>query len=148
MNKVKVGDEVKVHYIGRLIDGTEFDNSRTKNEGKEPIGFTVGDGKLLKGFNDVVEGLKIGETKKVDLEAKEAYGEYVDEAIITVNKSEFPKDMEFVIKGVVQGQDAQGRPIQGQITKIEEEEVELNMNHPLAGEDLAFEIELLEIVTE
>ena len=56
--------------------------------------------------------------------------------------------MEFVIKGVVQGQDAQGRPIQGQITKIEEEEVELNMNHPLAGEDLAFEIELLEIVTE
>ena len=96
----------------------------------------------------MVEGLKIGETKKVDLEAKEAYGEYIDEAIITVNKSEFPKDMEFVIKGVVQGQDAQGRPIQGQIVKIEEEQVELNMNHPLAGEDLSFEIELLEIVTE
>ena len=145
MSIAKNGDKVKVHYIGTLKDGTEFDNSRTRGEGLE---FILGDGKLLKGFNDVVEGLKIGETKKVDLEAKEAYGEYIDEAIITVKKSEFPKEMEFVIKGVVQGQDAQGRPIQGQITKIEEEEVELNMNHPLAGEDLAFEIELLEIVTE
>ena len=145
MSIAKNGDKVKVHYVGTLKDGTEFDNSRTRGEGLE---FILGDGKLLKGFNDVVEGLKIGETKKVDLEAKEAYGEYVDEAIITVKKSEFPKDMEFVVKGVVQGQDAQGRPIQGQITKIEEEEVELNMNHPLAGEDLAFEIELLEIVTE
>ena len=145
MSIAKNGDKVKVHYIGTLKDGTEFDNSRTRGEGLE---FTIGDGKLLKGFNDVVEGLKIGETKKVDLEAKEAYGEYIDEAIITVKKSEFPKDMEFIIKGIVQGQDAQGRPIQGQIVKIEEEEVELNMNHPLAGEDLAFEIELLEIVTE
>tara|TARA_R110001592_G_scaffold352479_1_gene650348 strand:- start:954 stop:1391 length:438 start_codon:yes stop_codon:yes gene_type:complete len=145
MSIAKNGDKVKVHYIGTLKDGTEFDNSRTRGEGLE---FILGDGKLLKGFNDVVEGLKIGETKKVDLEAKEAYGEYIDEAIITVKKAEFPKEMEFVIKGVVQGQDDQGRPIQGQITKIEEEEVELNMNHPLAGEDLAFEIELLEIVTE
>ena len=145
MSIAKNGDKVKVHYVGTLKDGTEFDNSRTRGEGLE---FTLGDGKLLKGFNDVVEGLKIGETKKVDLEAQEAYGEYIDEAIITVKKSEFPKEMEFVIKGVVQGQDNQGRPIQGQITKIEEEEVELNMNHPLAGEDLAFEIELLEIVTE
>ena len=145
MSIAKTGDKVKVHYIGTLKDGTEFDNSRTRGEGLE---FILGDGKLLKGFNDVVEGLKIGETKKTDLVAKEAYGEYVEEALIIVNKSEFPEDMEFVIKGVVQGQDAQGRPIQGQITKIEEEEVELNMNHPLAGEDLAFEIELLEIVTE
>ena len=145
MGIAKTGDKVKVHYVGTLKDGTEFDNSRTRGEGLE---FILGDGKLLKGFNDVVEGLEVGETKKVDLEAKQAYGEYVDEALIIVNKSEFPEDMEFVIKGVVQGQDAQGRPIQGQITKIEEEEVELNMNHPLAGEDLAFEIELLEIVTE
>jgi len=145
MSIAKTGDKVKVHYVGTLKDGTEFDNSRTRGEGLE---FILGDGKLLKGFNDLVEGLEIGETKKVDLEAKQAYGEYVDEALIIVNKSEFPEDMEFVIKGVVQGQDAQGRPIQGQITKIEEKEVELNMNHPLAGEDLAFEIELLEIVTE
>ena len=145
MSIAKTGDKVKVHYVGTLKDGTEFDNSRTRGEGLE---FTVGDGKLLKGFNDVVEGLTIGETKKIDLGAKEAYGEYVDEAIIIVKKSEFPEDMDFVVKGVVQGQDSQGRPIQGQITKIEEEEVELNMNHPLAGEDLAFEIELLEIVTE
>ena len=145
MSIAKNGDKVKVHYIGTLKDGTEFDNSRTRGEGLE---FVVGDGKLLKGFNDVVDGLKIGETKKVDLEAKEAYGEYQENAVMTVKKTEFPEDMEFIMEGVVQGQDPQGRPIQGQIVKIEEEEVELNMNHPLAGEDLAFEIELLEIVTE
>jgi len=145
MSIAKNGDKVKVHYIGTLKDGTEFDNSRTRGEGLE---FVVGDGKLLKGFNDVVDGLKIGETKKVDLEAKEAYGEYQENAVMTVKKTEFPEDMEFIMEGVVQGQDPQGRPIQGQIVKIEEEEVELNMNHLLAGEDLAFEIELLEIVTE
>jgi peptidylprolyl isomerase len=145
MSIAKNGDKVKVHYIGTLKDGTEFDNSRQRGEGLE---FIIGDGKLLKGFNDVVDGLKIGETKKVDLEAKEAYGEYIEEAVITVKKSEFPPDMKFEPKALVQGQDSQGRPIQGQIVKIEEEEVELNMNHPLAGEDLAFEIELLEIVTE
>ena len=145
MSIAKTGDKVKVHYVGTLKDGTEFDNSRTRGEGLE---FTLGDGKLLKGFNDVVDGLKIGETKKIDLEANQAYGEYQENAVITVKKTEFPKDMEFVMEGVVQGQDAQGRPIQGQITKIEDEEVELNMNHPLAGEDLSFDIELLEIVTE
>jgi peptidylprolyl isomerase len=145
MSIAKNGDKVKVHYVGTLKDGTEFDNSRTRGEGLE---FTIGDGRLLKGFNDTVDGLKIGETKKIDLEANEAYGEYQENAVITVKKTEFPKEMEFVLEGVVQGQDAQGRPIQGQIIKIEEEEVELNMNHPLAGEDLAFEIELLEIVTE
>ena len=145
MSIAKTGDKVKVHYVGTLKDGTEFDNSRTRGEGLE---FTLGDGKLLKGFNDVVEGLTIGESKKVELEAKDAYGMYQDNALITVNKKEFPEDMEFILEGVVQGQDDQGRPIQGQIVKIEENEVELNMNHPLAGEDLAFEIELLEIVTE
>ena len=145
MSIAKNGDKVKVHYVGTLKDGTEFDNSRTRGEGLE---FTIGDGRLLKGFNDTVDGLKIGETKKIDLEANEAYGEYQENAVITVKKTEFPKEMEFVLEGVVQGQDAQGRPIQGQIIKIEEEEVELNMNHPLAGEDLYFEIELLEIVTE
>ena len=145
MSIAKNGDKVKVHYVGTLKDGTEFDNSRTRGEGLE---FTIGDGRLLKGFNDTVDGLKIGETKKIDLEANEAYGEYQENAVITVKKTEFPKEMEFVLEGVVQGQDAQGRPIQGQIIKIEEEVVELNMNHPLAGEDLAFEIELLEIVTE
>ena len=145
MSIAKTGDKLIVHYVGTLKDGTEFDNSKTRGEGLE---FILGDGKLLKGFNDVVDGLKIGETKKIELEAKEAYGEYMEDAVITVKKSEFPPEMKFEPKALVQGQDAQGRPIQGQIVKIEEEEVELNMNHPLAGEDLAFEIELLEIVTE
>ena len=143
MSIAKNGDKVKVHYVGTLKDGTEFDNSRTRGEGLE---FTIGDGRLLKGFNDTVDGLKIGETKKIDLVAKEAYGEYMDNAIITVNKNEFPKDMEFVMEGIVQGQDNQGRPVQGQIVKIEEESVNLDMNHPLAGEDLNFEIELVEVV--
>jgi peptidylprolyl isomerase len=143
MTKLKSGDKVKVHYVGTLKDGSEFDNSR---ERKQTLEFAIDDGKLLKGFNDAVKDLGVGEKTKVKLEAKEAYGEYITEAVITVKKNEFPPEMNFEMNGFVQGQDNQGRPVQGQIVKIEEESVNLDMNHPLAGEDLNFEIELVEVV--
>jgi len=143
MTKLKSGDKVKVHYVGTLKDGSEFDNSR---ERKQTLEFAIDDGKLLKGFNDAVKDLDVGEKTKVKLEAKEAYGEYITEAVITVKKNEFPPQMKFEMNGFVQGQDNQGRPVQGQIVKIEEESVNLDMNHPLAGEDLNFEIELVEVV--
>ena len=108
MNKVKVGDKVKVHYSGHLLDGTEFDNSRTRNEGVEPIEFTIGDGKLLKGFNDAVVGLEVGEKVKVTLKEEEAYGKYTPEAILKVKKTDFPPDMEFVLNTFVQGSSGTG----------------------------------------
>jgi len=143
MTKIKTGDKVKVHYIGTLKDGSKFDNSRERGEGLE---FVIDDGKLLKGFNDAVKDLEVGSTAKVDIQAKEAYGEYITEAVITVQKSEFPESLKYELNGFIQGQDDKGRPVQGQVVKIDEESVNLDMNHPLAGEDLSFEIELLEIV--
>ena len=143
MTKIKSGDKVKVHYIGTLKDGSKFDNSRDRGEGLE---FVIDDGQLLKGFNDAVKDLEVGGTAKVDIKAKEAYGEYINEAIISVNKSEFPESLKYELNGFIQGQDQNGRPVQGQVVKINEETVELDMNHPLAGEDLSFEIELLEVV--
>tara|TARA_R100000988_G_C3988906_1_gene161446 strand:- start:1024 stop:1458 length:435 start_codon:yes stop_codon:yes gene_type:complete len=143
MTKIKTGDKVKVHYIGTLKDGSKFDNSRDRGEGLE---FVIDDGQLLKGFNDAVKDLEVGSTTKVDIKAKEAYGEYINEAIISVNKSEFPESLKYELNGFIQGQDQNGRPVQGQVVKINEETVELDMNHPLAGEDLSFEIELLEVV--
>ena len=144
MTKLKTGDKVKVHYIGTLLkDGSQFDNSRDRGEGLE---FAIDSGQLLKGFNDAVKTLDVGGTATVELKAPQAYGEYITEAVITVQKSEFPKDMKYDLKGFIQGKDNEGRPVQGQVIKIEENSVNLDMNHPLAGEDLKFEIELLEIV--
>ena len=143
MTKLKKGDKVKVHYVGTLKDGSQFDNSRERGDGLE---FTIDDGNLLKGFNDAVKDLEVGNKADVSLTAKDAYGEYITEAIITVKKTEFPAEMKYDMGGFIQGQDPQGRPVQGQIIKIEEESVNLDMNHPLAGKDLNFEIELLEIV--
>ncbi len=143
MTKLEKGSKVKVHYVGTLKDGTEFDSSRKRDQLLE---FTIDDGNLLKGFNDTVKNLKVGESKEINLEAKEAYGEYMDEAIISVKKDEFPKDFKFEINGFIQGQDQMGRPVQGQIVKIEEETINLDLNHPLAGEDLNFNIELVEVV--
>tara|TARA_R110000803_G_scaffold108584_1_gene176910 strand:- start:2956 stop:3390 length:435 start_codon:yes stop_codon:yes gene_type:complete len=143
MTEIKTGDKVKVHYVGTLKDGSEFDNSRVKGEGLE---FIIDDGQLLKGFNDTVKNLEVGKTAKVDIESTEAYGNYIAEAVITVKKSEFPESLKYELNGFIQGQDDKGRPVQGQVVKIDEESVNLDMNHPLAGEDLSFEIELLEIV--
>jgi len=143
MTKLKTGDKVKVHYVGTLKEGQVFDSSRDKNQ---PIEFSIDDGKLLKGFNDAVKDLDVGGKKTISITSEEAYGKYVDEAVITVPKSEFPEGMKYELNGFIQGQDDKGRPVQGQVVKIEEESVNLDMNHPLAGEDLKFEIELVEVV--
>jgi peptidylprolyl isomerase len=143
MTKLKTGDKVKVQYVGTLKDGTVFDNSREREEG---LVFEIDDGKLLKGFNNAVKNLSIGEKVKVDLTAAEAYGEYLNEAVVSVNKNEFPKEFKFEENGFVQGRDSMGRQVQGQIIKILDESINVDLNHPLAGEDLSFEIELVEIV--
>ena len=143
MTKLKTGDKVKVHYVGTIKEGQVFDSSRDKDQ---PIEFSIDDGKLLKGFNDAVKELEVGGKKTISLTSEEAYGKYIDEAVITVPKSEFPEGMKYELNGFIQGQDNEGRPVQGQVIKIEEGSVNLDMNHPLAGEDLNFEIELVEVV--
>ena len=139
---VQNGTNVKVHYKGTLNDGSEFDNSHTRGE---TLDFEVGTPKLLKGFNDAVIGMTEGQTKSFTIEAKDAYGEYDPAATTTAPKAAFPDDFEFSEGEVVQGMGQGGMPFLAKIKSFEGEEVVLDVNHPLAGEDLTFELELVEI---
>mgnify|MGYP001158773029 FL=1 len=140
--KVQNGTNVKVHYKGTLKDGSEFDNSHTRGE---TLDFEVGTPKLLKGFNDAVIGMTEGQTKSFTIEAKDAYGEYNPEATTTAPKEAFPPDFNFEEGDVVQGMSQGGMPFLAKIKSFDNQEVILDVNHPLAGEDLTFELELIEI---
>lgn len=142
MSKVKEGDKVKVHYTGTLEDGTVFDSSRER----EPIEFTLGDGQLIPGFEKAVIGMSEGDSTKVDIPSEEAYGERRDDLEIEVAKTELPDEVEPQVGVQLQvKQNDSGRAIPVRITKVSDEQVTLDANHPLAGKDLTFEIELVEI---
>ena len=141
--KVTNGQNVSVHYKGTLSDGTEFDNSRVRGSA---MGFQVGSGQLLTGFNDAVVGMTVGDTKTIQIPAPEAYGAPRPEAIQQVPRSAFADNFEFIVGGTVQGNGPQGEFL-AKIQGVEEEFVILDLNHPLAGEDLTFEIELISIET-
>lgn len=140
--QVKQGDQIKVHYIGTLNDGTEFDNSYKR---EEPIAFAAQTGQMIKGFDNAVIGMTVGEKKSINIPFADAYGPQIEEAIMPVSKTNFPPDFVFVEGEIVQGQTESGQPLQALIVEVRENEVILDMNHPLAGEDLNFEIELVEI---
>ena len=140
--KVKVGETVSIHYVGTLDDGTEFDSSRTRDE---VLSFEVGSGQLIPGFDDAVSGMKVGQVKKVKLSPEEAYGEVNPEAIQSVPNSAFPADFELQEGLLVQGHSPQGEPVVAKVESIEQDSVVLDFNHPLAGKNLNFEIELLSI---
>lgn len=139
---VKNGQKVSVHYVGTLDDGTEFDNSRTRGD---TISFEVGSGQLIAGFDSALPGMTVGEVKKVSLAPAEAYGDINPQAVETVPKAVFPPDMPLQVGGMVQGRAPTGQPVVARINAIEEESVTLDMNHPLAGKNLNFEIELVSI---
>lgn len=142
MSKVKDGDTVKVHYTGSLSDGTVFDSS----ENREPLEFTLGSGQLIPGFEKAVNGLEAGETVEVTIPTDEAYGEAREDLVLSVAKSDLPEDIEPQIGMQLQVNQPQGDPVPVRITAVEEEEIQLDANHPLAGEDLTFKIDLVEIV--
>ena len=145
MTKIKTGDKVKVHYVGRLMDGTEFDNSRN-NKGGEGVDFTIGDGKLLKGFNEALLEMEVGQIKKITLKPEEAYGDVLVEAVQEIQNTEFPPEFELVEGEMVEGLTESGQPIRAKIKEIKTDSVILDMNHPLAGEELGFEIELMDVI--
>lgn len=136
----KSGDTVRVHYTGTLDDGTTFDSS----EGNDPLEFTVGSGQVIPGFDAALEGLEIGESKKFTIPAAEAYGDHNTEATQVVPKEAF--EQEPVVGGVVELAAPDGRKLAAVIAEIIEENVTLDFNHPLAGKDLTFDIELVEVV--
>ena len=137
---VKKGDKVAIHYIGRLKDGSEFDNSY---ENGEPIKFEVGGGMVIPGFDDAVVGMEIGDKKTIVIPPEQAYGERDDRYIFEVGKGEFPKDADIHVGAIFQMQSDQGEVIPVVISKIEGDTVFLDANHPLAGKELTFEMELV-----
>ena len=141
--KAENGQRVSVHYRGTLIDGTEFDNSRTRGE---TLNFDLGSGTMIAGFEEAIKGLNVGDTRVVSLSPEEAYGPINPEAFRPAPKSAFGPDFEFVVGEVVQGNGPQGTFL-AKISEILEDEVILNLNHPLAGEQLTFEIELMDILS-
>jgi peptidylprolyl isomerase len=146
MKTVEVGNRVIVHYRGTLSDGTEFDSSHNRDE---PLNFEVGNGTMIAGFDKAVIGMSEGETKEVTLAPEDAYGERSDEAFQTVPASAFGPDFEFIIGGTVQGNGPEG-PFLAKIQALEEsaQQVVLDMNHPLAGQELNFEIKIVEITDD
>jgi peptidylprolyl isomerase len=139
---VKQGDTVKVHYTGTLNDGSEFDSSYKRNE---PIEFQAGTGQMIQGFDNAVMEMTVGEKKTINIPAAQAYGEQNPEAMMAVPRTNFPPEFEFVVGEMVQGQTETGQPLQAIILEVMDEEVVLDFNHPLAGQDLNFDIELMEI---
>lgn len=142
MSKVKEGDKVKVHYTGTLEDGSVFDSSRDR----EPLEFTLGEGQLIPGFEKAVVGMEEGDSTSVDIPSDEAYGERREDLEIEVNKEELPEEVDPQLGVQLQvKQNDSGRAIPVQITKVTDDTVTLDANHPLAGKDLKFDIELIEI---
>ncbi|WPP52558.1 FKBP-type peptidyl-prolyl cis-trans isomerase [Catalinimonas niigatensis] len=142
MTVAKNGNTVKVHYTGKLKDGTVFDSSLQRNE---PLEFTLGQGNMIAGFEKAVDGMKVGDSTVADIPVGEAYGEVREDMILEVPKKDVPENItpEVGQRLAVQQKDGQSIPVT--IAKVSEESITLDANHPLAGKDLVFEIELLEI---
>lgn len=139
--KVQNGNSVSVHYRGTLSDGTEFDNSKVRGQ---TLNFQVGSGQMIPGFDRALVGMTVGETRNIHITSQEAYGPRQPDAVQTVPKTAFPDDFEYLVGEVIQGNGPQG-PFLAKIQEERETEVLLDFNHPLAGEDLDFEIELVAV---
>lgn len=137
---IKAGDTVAVHYTGTLNDGTVFDSS----VGREPLSFQAGAGMMIKGFDDAVMGMTIGETKKVNIPSAEAYGEYRDDMVIEVNRMDIPENIPLELGGMLTMHNGQYE-IPVIIKEVTAIKVVVDANHTLAGQDLNFDIEIVSV---
>ena len=141
MSTVKATDTVKVHYTGTLDDGNTFDSSR----GREPLEFTMGQGQLIPGFEKAVEGLKVGDSTQVRIPADQAYGDVREDMIVEIEKDRFPEDIAPEIGMQLQINQPNGQPMPVTVRAVGDTHVTLDANHPLAGQALKFDIEIMEI---
>ena len=142
MQQVKKGDKVKVHYHGKLTNGETFDAST----GREPLEFEVGSGMVIKGFDDGVTGMSVGDKKTINISFDDAYGPRNPDMVIEMPKDKFPKDLDIEVGMPLGMSDQEGQQFQVTIVEIKDDVVLLDANHPLAGQDLIFDLELVEIV--
>ncbi len=142
MTQVKNGDTVKVHYTGKLEDGTVFDSSANR----EPLEFSVGSGGIIPGFESAVMGMSPGESKTTNIPPDQAYGAHNPERVVVVERQQIPADIPLAVGQQLQIGQPNGQAIPVLVTDVSDSKVTLDANHPLAGENLIFDIELVEIV--
>lgn len=142
MQQAQQGDKVKVHYQGTLRTGETFDSS----EGREPLEFTLGSGQVIKGFDEGVKGMSVGEKRTLEIPVEDAYGEKNQDLVIEFPKAQFPPDMTPEVGQQLMMSNGAGQSFPVIIKEIKEDSILLDANHPLAGQDLIFNIELVEIV--
>ncbi|MCC6145620.1 MAG: peptidylprolyl isomerase [Candidatus Hydrogenedentes bacterium] len=137
------GDTVRVHYRGTTNDGAEFDSSYDR----EPLEFRLGAGQVIPGFERAVEGMTAGEKKTETMPAAEAYGPHREEMVMEVPRTQLPEDLEVQVGTQLQASQPGEAPVLLTVTAVDTDTITVDANHPLAGEDLTFEIELVEIVS-
>ena len=142
MRQAKSGDTVKVHYTSKLEDGTEFATSVHDN----PLQFTIGEGKVIPGLEQAVIGMSPGEEKTTEILAEQAYGSYQKSKVQEVNRERFPSHLDLQVGKVLIMRKARGEKIRRLVTSVSETSVTIDANHPLAGEDLTYDIQLVEIL--
>jgi len=143
MGKVEKGNTVRVHYTGKFENGEIFDTSVNRT----PLEFIVGNGQVIKGFDEAVIGMKIGERKFVNIPFEEAYGPHIDELVFTFEKQSLPENLNPEIGQKLQLVTGDGKRVNVTIIAVSETDITLDANHPLAGKNLVFEIELVEILS-
>ncbi len=141
MSQAKAGDTVKVHYTGTLNDGTQFDSS----EGREPLEFTLGTGTVIEGFDEAVTGMAVGDRKTVTIPSTEAYGEHNPDMVHAIPRDAIPDDIELEVGLVLNAQGPDGQVLSFTVAEFDADTVTADGNHPLAGQDLTFALELVSI---
>ena len=137
---IKQGDKIKVDYTGTLEDGTVFDTS----EGKHPLEFTVGEGKIIKGFDSAVIGMEKDEEKEITIKPEEAYGDHNDQLIKKIPRDKLPKEQEPKPGMMLALKTPDGKQFPAKITEVTDKEISIDLNHPLAGKVLKFKIKIVE----
>lgn len=152
MKKAQQGDRVRIHFTGTLEDGTVFDSTEQECDCEDcgcdegPFEMVIGEGELLPELEEALVGLAPGEEKTVQIAADDAYGPYDDELVLVVGRGDFPADITPEVGQTLEVTDEEGDAYPVTVVEVEGEEVTLDANHPLAGEDLTFAIRLLEIL--
>jgi peptidylprolyl isomerase len=138
---VENGQKVKIHYTGTLDDGSQFDSSA----GRDPLEFEMGAGMVIPGFEKGVAAMEVGEKKTIHIPAADAYGERREEMVLQFERSQLPEDLEPAVGMGLQMQGPEGQPVPVTVTAVDEENITIDANHQLAGQNLNFELELVEI---
>jgi len=141
MTEAKNGDTVKIHYTGKLHDGNVFDSSLDR----DPLEFKIGDNQVIEGFEEAVIGMSPMENKTTTIPSDKAYGEYRNDMVIEVDKAQFPDNIDPEVGQQLELRQENGQKVVVSVTDVNNSAVTLDANHPLAGKDLNFEIQLLEI---